>query len=110
MEEGTGLAVHAKLTKDGKLSKQIKQSITPEQFEQLQDFVHRKIAGMAGEIKRGCVDRSPVNISSGQNQDPCSTCEYRKACPYDPAIPGTKTRKLESVNQTEFWNRLEAEA
>lgn len=110
VEEGTGLAVYAKLTKDGKLSKQIKQSITPEQFEQLQDFVHRKIAGMAGEIKRGCVDRSPVNISSGQNQDPCSTCEYRKACPYDPAIPGTKTRKLESVNQTEFWNRLEAEA
>ena len=109
-EKGAGLSLEAKTTKDGKLSKTIKKAITPEQFEQLQDFVHRKIAGMAENIRQGHIERSPVNVSSGAGQDPCAACEFRRACPYDPEIPGTLSRKLESVSQKEFWSRLEEEA
>ena len=77
---------------------------TPEQFEALQAFTHRKISELGSEISDGQIGRSPIQW--GQNQA-CDFCEYRRDCPFDERLPGNACRKVEKMNAAEFWEKID---
>lgn len=96
------LVLKARVTKDGRFAK-YNSTATPEQFEALQEFTHKKIRQLSGDIGAGHIEQSPVQL--GQNKT-CDFCEFRQACPFDEGLPGQKVRRVEKMNAEQFWEKI----
>ncbi len=101
MEDPTVLK--ARVTKSGQFMK-TNLTASPEQFELLKEFTHKKIRELGEDIGGGRIAQKPVQW--GQNQA-CDFCEFRQACPFDERLPGQECRHVEKMNAAEFWEKIE---
>lgn len=93
----------ARVTKEGRFQKN-NLTATPEQFESLRSFTHRKIRELGSGIGRGQIPQTPVQW--GQSRA-CDFCEYRSACPFDERLPGSQCRRVEKMSAAEFWEKID---
>lgn len=104
--EGTALSIMAKTGSSG-FDERSSHVWSAEQFDALIEHANLKISDMATEMKNGRIDRAPMAGQSAQDkEDPCPYCEYKKACPYDRSIPGTKMRRMEEMKMKDFWTKV----
>ena len=101
MEDSTVLK--ARVTKNGQFMK-TNLTASPEQFELLKEFTHKKIRELGEDIGGGRIAQKPVQW--GQNQA-CDFCEFKRACPFDERLPGQECRQVEKMNAAEFWEKIE---
>ena len=97
------LVIKARVTKDGRFAKN-NLTASPEQFEALQEFTHKKIRQLSCDIGDGHIEQSPVKL--GQNKV-CDYCEFRRACPFDESLPGQECRRVEKMSAEQFWEKIE---
>lgn len=97
------LVLKARVTKDGRFAKN-NLTATPEQFEALQEFTHKKIRQLSGDIGEGHIEQSPVQM--GQTKA-CDYCEFKRACPFDEGLPGQECRRIEKMSAEQFWEKIE---
>ncbi|GAF89597.1 unnamed protein product, partial [marine sediment metagenome] len=79
-------------------------ALRPEVFENMLRFSKETIIRLAQQITSGCIDVRPYRLN---HDSPCSLCEYRSICRFDPQINSYKL--LESVNKVGVLDRLEVD-
>lgn len=87
--------------KDGELSEGNSKIATASQFETLERHALGVARQYANRIRAGEVDPSPYRIGHGRT--PCTTCDYRAVCRFDPAS-GDRPRQLTVPPRDEAWD------
>ena len=94
--------LRAQVTKGG-VFKKTNHTATADQFEVLQEFIHRKIGELAENMKAGRIEQKPVRTGDKLS---CEQCEYKRACPFDERMPGNQPKNTESLSNEAFWQRI----
>lgn len=90
--------------KEGKLKKSSKVADT-KRFEQISDFVFRKLAKEGQQILEGDVRIAPYKLGDG---DACEYCTYAAVCGFDKRN-GSTYRVLPHKTEEEVWDAMERE-
>ena len=59
-----------------------------EEFEQLEQDVHKSIELISDSIVRGDISISPAKLQKGSRESECRYCQYRAICKFDPSYRG----------------------
>ncbi len=100
--EKSSLVIPVGRNKDGSLSK-LSRTASPQQFEDLSAFVHRKMQELGRQMLEGGI--APVPYQRKQ-RTACDYCGFRAVCGFDEKIPGTHTKRLREYGQEEIWEKL----
>ncbi len=79
---------------------------TGEQFQELSDYVNRKIRKMGAEVLEGRIDAAPYELKGAAA---CDYCAYRGVCGIDAKDKGFRFRRLKVFDQEEIWERIQSE-
>jgi ATP-dependent helicase/nuclease subunit B len=74
---------------------------TPEQFAAMLKLARQKLAELGDLILDGAIEVEPYRIG---NESPCSWCEFRSVCRFDPAI--NRYRRLPVLNRADVFQRV----
>jgi ATP-dependent helicase/nuclease subunit B len=80
--------------------------LPPEKFAIISSYVNRKITAMGQQIKAGSIAINPYEIGDDHG---CQYCDFKKACDFDPRIPGHRTRKLPKLGRDEALELMKEE-
>lgn len=105
LEKGSSTMIPVYLNKEGKISEAKSNTITKEQFEDLQKTIQQIIRKIAKEILSGKIEIKPV-YDIKNKKSVCEYCEYKNICRFDPnkneyTYIGTKTKEeiLEEIKE-----------
>ena len=84
LEKGSSEMVQAYIDKDGNLSNRAN-TVTREQFENLQKYTNRIIKQIGNEILSGDIRIKPY-YKLKQGQTPCEYCKYKSICNFNTGI------------------------
>ncbi len=76
---------------------------TSDQFEALERHVLEVVKQYAGRIRQGEIDPDPYRV--GLDRTPCTYCDYRSVCRFDPAS-GDRPRQLVVPSEEEAWQTI----
>ena len=86
LEDGaTSNIIPVSLTKDGEISNYKSNSLTSEEFKDLQRSVRRAIKDISEEILKGKIDIKPYNYEKSTG---CDFCKYKTICNFNTNIKG----------------------
>lgn len=91
--------------KDGSFSKRSSVA-TREQFEILEHYVKKKIAGIQSAILEGEAEVSPYELG---RKEACTYCPYQSVCGFDKKLPGYEYRRLKMFADDELWKAFAEE-
>lgn len=77
--------------------------VSEQQFENLRDYVSRKIRLLGREIMDGSI---PVNPYKRDNRTACDYCRFKAVCGFDLKTPGYRYRRLKEKSQEEIWQEF----
>ncbi|MEO6435845.1 MAG: PD-(D/E)XK nuclease family protein [Tepidisphaeraceae bacterium] len=84
LETGASEVVQCRINKDGKIgSPNASDAADADAFAALLKFVEKRIAELADRLIEGEIGVRPYRIGT---ETPCSTCDYRSVCRFDPRI------------------------
>jgi len=99
MERGEKWFIPVKWNKEGELTGE--SLVSAEDLGRLSRHIDRTLLALAGEMESGSVRALP---QSGSVESPCSFCDYRLTCHYDPETDGT--RYLEKMSKDAVLEEL----
>lgn len=71
-----------------------------EQFDILNRYVKKKIAGIREAILTGNAEVSPYELGK---RNACTYCPYQTVCGFDKKMPGYEYRRLKNFSDEELW-------
>ncbi|WEG11961.1 helicase-exonuclease AddAB subunit AddB [Pullulanibacillus sp. KACC 23026] len=94
IEDGGGLSLIAPFgfNKNGSLHKSSTVA-TKEQFDQLRQYTRQVFEKVGNEIVSGTISISPYKL---KDRMPCTYCDFKSLCQFDPSQPGNTARVLDS--------------
>lgn len=95
----------AAFNKDGSFRKSSSVA-TREQFDILNRYVKKKIAGIQEAILDGEAEVSPYELG---RRNACTYCAYQGVCGFDKKMPGYEFRKLKAFSDEELWKAFTEE-
>ncbi|MBQ2596859.1 MAG: PD-(D/E)XK nuclease family protein, partial [Oscillospiraceae bacterium] len=72
---------------------------TSEMLAGICGYVRRQEVRLGREIYAGKIEKQPTEGN-------CSYCEFKSVCRFDERVPGMKSRRIDSVNQVEFLQKI----
>ncbi len=83
-----------------------KDSMTADEkrFRFLMDFAQDKAREIGNEIAKGNITVSPYK---NKQITPCTYCNYKAVCRFDPSLEENKFRVLKNMKKEELWERIE---
>lgn len=107
-EEGKGRAsaksgvIPVEINKDGFPTKRSNLA-SVEQFDAMNRYVRKKIAGLGKEIIDGATKINPYKL---KQRTACDYCQYGGICGFDTKLPGNTYRTLKLFDKDEVWEKL----
>jgi len=85
LEKGSSVSIPVYLDKDGNISKTRSNTVTKEEFTNLQKTAEKVIKQIAKEILEGSIDIKPAYYKKNK-VDTCKYCEYKSICGFNPKV------------------------
>ena len=103
LEVGPSPVIAAQINKtDGQFGRRDSSDVAaPDEFAALLRHVRDKLAALADQLISGDVSVSPYRLG---RQSPCSDCEFRPVCRFDPSI--NRYHLLPQMKRTEVLDRV----
>ena len=77
--------------------------VTPEQMDELDDYLTRALEGAAEQLSEGNIDADPYWHNADMNA--CRYCDYAAACHFEECC-GDRVRRRKALTAGEFWQLL----
>ena len=77
--------------------------VTPEQMDELDDYLTRALEGAAEQLAEGSIDADPYWHNADMNA--CRYCDYAAACHFEECC-GDRVRRRKALAAGEFWQLL----
>ena len=107
LEEGESDKVPVKLNQNGSINYRSSSTITRKEFESLQKYAVKIIKQISNEILSGNIELRPFYSQKGKNT-PCSYCEYKSICQFNPKFKNNNYRYVPNVPKQEILDKLES--
>ncbi len=104
LENGTSEVVQAYIDKSGELSNR-SNTITREQFEQLQKYTNRIIKQIGNEILSGDIRIKPY-YKVKQGQTPCEYCKYKSICNFNTGVYKKEYNYIGNQNKETIFEEI----
>lgn len=99
--DGSSDVYPIKQNKDGKMNSA---AVSTLQFEQLSNYVNKKIKHFATEILSGTIDVNPYKIA---DTTACTYCRYQSICGIEANANSTSYRKLKEYKAQQIWQLIQ---
>lgn len=104
--DGTFDSIPVSVNKDGSFGKRSSVA-SREQFDLLNRYVKKKIAGIREAILEGEAGAEPYELGK---KNACTFCLYQGVCGFDKKLPGYEFRRLKVFSDEELWKAFASEA
>lgn len=108
LETGKSDIIPVSLNDSGEINYKNSKTVTKEEFENLQKYTTKLIKEISKEILDGKINLKPYYTVSGKNT-PCSYCEYKSICRFNPRIPGNNYFYVGNKSRQEILNQINNE-
>lgn len=104
LTNGISPVVPLEWKKDGSLSSRSK-AVERAKWKRLREFVRSKMTELGAGAACGDIAVSPYRTAS--KETPCTYCQYKTVCAFDPELEGNDYRFLPKLSDEEVWERME---
>ncbi len=80
---------------------------TRNELEVITDYTKYKIQNLEQQIMGGDIELQPCFY--GDNESPCTYCEYKPICRFDEKVPGFQKKRLEKIPKDEILDKMKKE-
>ena len=108
LETGKSDIIPVSLNDSGEINYKNSKTVTKEEFENLQKYTTKLIKEISKEILDGKINLKPYYTVSGKNT-PCSYCEYKSICRFNPRIAGNNYFYVGNKSRQEILNQINNE-
>ncbi len=92
------------LNKDGSTSK-LSKTLTVKEFKALLNKTDDVAKNLAEKILEGTIDIMPYRKDAG-SKTPCSYCDYKGVCQFDPAVESNNYRRIKKLKKDEILSEI----
>ena len=105
LETGKSDIIPVTLNESGEINYKNSKTVTKEEFEKLQKYTIDIIKQISKEILDGEINLKPYYIVN-EKKTPCSYCEYKSICQFNPRMPGNSYYYVGNKNRQEILDEL----
>lgn len=97
--------IPVELNDSGEINYKSSKTVTKEEFEDLQKYTIKLIKQISKEILDGNIDLKPYYVVSNK-KTPCSYCEYKSICQFNPKLAGNKYNYIGNKPRQEILDEI----
>ena len=103
LKSGSSKLVPAAITSSGTVNEKWTSGVSKEDFKVLQDYIYKTIKDISKEIFSGKIDLKPYYK---KGKTPCSYCEYKSICGFNPKIADNKYNYIPEKSKDEIIENM----
>ena len=103
LKSGSSKLVPAAITSSGTVNEKWTSGVSKEDFKVLQDYIYKTIKDISKEIFSGKIDLKPYYK---KGKTPCSYCEYKSICGFNPKIADNKYNYIPEKSKDEIIEKM----
>ena len=97
--------IPVELNDSGEINYKSSKTVTKEEFESLQKYTIKLIKQISKEILDGNIDLKPYYVVNNK-KTPCSYCEYKSICQFNPKLAGNKYNYIGNKTRQELLDEI----
>lgn len=97
--------IPVELNDSGEINYKSSKTVTKEEFESLQKYTIKLIKQISKEILDGNIDLKPYYVVNNK-KTPCSYCEYKSICQFNPKLAGNKYNYIGNKARQEILDEI----
>lgn len=97
--------IPVELNDSGEINYKSSKTVTKEEFESLQKYTIKLIKQISKEILDGNIDLKPYYVVNNK-KTPCSYCEYKSICQFNPKLAGNKYNYIGNKPRQELLDEI----
>ena len=105
LKSGKSDIIPVELTENEEINYKNSKTVTKEEFENLQKYTIKLIKQISKEILDGNIELKPYYTVSGK-KTPCSYCEYKSICQFNPRMKGNNYNYIGNKNNQEILDEI----
>ena len=105
LTSGKSDIIPVELNDSGEINYKSSKTVTKEEFESLQKYTIKLIKQISKEILDGNIDLKPY-YSVNNKKTPCSYCEYKSICQFNPKLAGNKYNYIGNKPRQEILDEI----
>lgn len=105
LESGKSDTIPVALNDDGNINFKSSKVVTKDEFENLQKYTIKIIKEISKEILDGNISLKPYYIVN-ERKSPCSYCEYKSICQFNPRFTGNEYMYVENKPRQEILDEI----
>ena len=109
LQTGKSEIIPVELNNSGEINYKNSKTVTKEEFENLQKYTIKLIKQISKEILDGNIDLKPY-YAVNNKKTPCSYCEYKSICQFNPKLAGNKYNYIGTKSRQEILDEISKRA
>ena len=105
LQTGKSEIIPVELNNSGEINYKNSKTVTKEEFENLQKYTIKLIKQISKEILDGNIDLKPY-YAVNNKKTPCSYCEYKSICQFNPKLAGNKYNYIGTKSRQEILDEI----
>ena len=105
LQTGKSEIIPVELNNSGEINYKNSKTVTKEEFENLQKYTIKLIKQISKEILDGNIDLKPY-YALNNKKTPCSYCEYKSICQFNPKLAGNKYNYIGTKSRQEILDEI----
>lgn len=105
LQTGKSEIIPVEFNNSGEINYKNSKTVTKEEFENLQKYTIKLIKQISKEILDGNIDLKPYYAVNNKNT-PCSYCEYKSICQFNPKLAGNKYNYIGTKSRQEILDEI----
>lgn len=105
LTSGKSDIIPVELNDSGEINYKSSKTVTKEEFESLQKYTIKLIKQISKEILDGNIDLKPY-YAVNNKKTPCSYCEYKSICQFNPKLAGNKYNYIGNKPRQELLDEI----
>ena len=105
LRTGKSEIIPVELNNSGEINYKNSKTVTKEEFENLQKYTIKLIKQISKEILDGNIDLKPY-YAVNNKKTPCSYCEYKSICQFNPKLAGNKYNYIGTKSRQEILDEI----
>ena len=105
LQTGKSDIIPVELNSSGEINYKNSKTVTKDEFENLQKYTIKLIKQISKEILDGNIDLKPY-YALNNKKTPCSYCEYKSICQFNPKLAGNKYNYIGTKSRQEILDEI----
>ncbi len=105
LQTGKSGIIPVEINNSGEINYKNSKTVTKEEFENLQKYTIKLIKQISKEILDGNIDLKPY-YAVNNKKTPCSYCEYKSICQFNPKLAGNKYNYIGTKSRQEILDEI----